>query len=85
VSAVKEYVADLKYLLEETDNAERKTFLRSFVKRIIVDSDRVTVEYKLPVLPLNEKKKTVVLPTVKLGGAEVTIGRTFFISFGLNI
>ena len=69
MSAVKEYVADLKDLLDEADNAERKAFLRSFVKRIVVKNDRVTVEYKLPVPPTNEKKKTVVLPTVKLGGA----------------
>ena len=72
MNAIKNYVADLKVLLEEADNAERKTFLRSFVKRIVVDNDRVTVEYKLPVPPANERKKDLVLPTVKLGGAEGT-------------
>ena len=72
MSAVKEYVADLKELLGEADNTERKAFLRSFVRRIVVDADKVTVEYKLPVPPENERKKVVVLPTVKLGGAEGT-------------
>ena len=69
MNAIKNYVADLKVLLEEADNAERKTFLRSFVKRIVVDNNSVTVEYKLPVPPANERKKDLVLPTVKLGGA----------------
>ncbi len=72
MSAVKEYVADLKELLEEADNTERKAFLRSFVRRIVVNADKVTVEYKLPVPPENERKKVVVLPTVKPGGAEGT-------------
>ena len=53
---IRDYVDDLKALLEEADNAERKTFLRSFVKRIVVDNDRVTLEYKLPVPPANERK-----------------------------
>ena len=69
MNSIKDYVDDLKVLLGEADNAERKTFLRSFVKRIVVDSDRVTVEYKLPVPPASERKKDLVLPTVNLGGA----------------
>ena len=72
MSAVKEYVADLEELLEEADNIERKAFPRSFARRIVVDADKVTVEYELPTPPENERKKVVVLPTVKLGGAEET-------------
>ena len=56
MNMIRDYVDDLKALLEEADNAERKTFLRSFVKRIVVDNDRVTLEYKLPVPSANERK-----------------------------
>ena len=69
VNTIRNYVDDLKVLLEEADNAKCKTILRSFVRRIVVDTDRVTVEYKLPVPPENERKQILVLPTVTLGGA----------------
>ncbi len=72
MKAVKDYVTDLKDLLEEAENTERKAFLRSFVERIMVDNNRVTVEYKFPVPPSNDGKKKIVLPTVKAGGAEET-------------
>ncbi len=72
VNTIRNYVDDLKVLLEEADNAKCKTILRSFVRRIVVDTDRVTVEYKLPVPPENDRKQILVLPTVTLGGAEGT-------------
>jgi hypothetical protein len=55
LNAIKDYVDDLKALLNEADSAECKTILRSFVRKIVIDADRVTVEYKLPV-PENERK-----------------------------
>jgi site-specific DNA recombinase len=79
-NAIKEYVDDLKALLDEADNARCKTILRSFVRRIVIDAGRVTVEYKLPVPPENERKKDLVLPTVTPGGAEGTIPRTETVS-----
>ena len=82
MSAVKEYIADLKDLLEQADNAERKTFLRSFVKMVIVDHDRATIEYKLPIPPTNEKKKILVLPIDTTSGLSDPIAQpkieTFF-------
>ena len=48
---VKIYADDLRGLLEESDITERKAFLRSFVKRIEVDKERVTVHYTLPMPP----------------------------------
>ncbi len=72
MNMIRDYVNDLKALLEEAENTERKAFLRSFVKRVVMDNDRVTIEYKLPIPPTNEKKKILVLPTVKPGGAEET-------------
>ena len=83
--AVKSYANSLKELLEESDIVESKAFLRSFIKRIDIIDDKTVIEYSLP-LPNEEATQTVgVLPTVTPGGAGVTIGRTFSISFGLGI
>ena len=61
--AVGAYVADLRHLLEESEVAQRKAFLRSFVKKIVVDKDRVKLYYNLPVPPDGRKVETVgVLP-----------------------
>ena len=83
MSSIREYVDDLKSLLEEADSADCKAMLRSFIKRITIDGSKVTVEYRLPIPPDNERKRELVLPTVKLGGAEVAIGRTFRFVFSL--
>ena len=43
IDIVKSYTKDLKSLLEESDITERKAFLRSFIKRIDINRDRVIV------------------------------------------
>ena len=70
INIVKSYTRDLKSLLEESDITERKAFLRSFIRRIEIDKDKVMVHYHLP-LPNNENRKAAeeVLPIVTLGGA----------------
>ena len=67
---VKTYAQDLKVLLQEADFIERKSFLRSFIKRIEVNEQQVVVHYNLP-LPQGRKMKdeVEVLPFVTLGGA----------------
>ena len=67
---VKSYARDLKTLLEEADVVRRKSFIKSFVKRIIVEGEHVKVEYGLP-LPESEKVKSQggVLTIDILGGA----------------
>ena len=56
-------------LLEEADFTERKTFLRSFIKRIVVNKKQVTIYYNLPIPPEEKKKQSVeVLPIVTPGG-----------------
>ncbi len=62
---------------EEADFIEQKAFIRSFVKRIEVDKEQVTLRYTLP-LPLNgmTSKSVEVLPIVTLSGAGGTIPRT---------
>ncbi len=66
---VKSYARDLRGLLEESELTERRAFLRSFVKRIEVDKEQVTVHYKLP-LPQDGKasEPCAVLPTATSSG-----------------
>ena len=47
---VTHYVADLRSLLSESPLAERKSFVRSFVKEVQVTGDEVLVKYTLPML-----------------------------------
>ena len=41
MNAIKDFVDDLKALLDEADSAKCKTIMRSFVRKTVVDSDRV--------------------------------------------
>ena len=67
---VKSYAQDLRGLLEEADFTERKTFLRSFIKRIVINKKQVTIYYNLPIPPEGGKQQSVgVLPIVTPGGA----------------
>ena len=47
IDVVKSYTRDLKALIEESDIAERKSFLRSFIKRIEINRNEVVVHYHL--------------------------------------
>ncbi len=69
VKKVKSYAEDLKSLLQESDFTQSKAFLRSFVKRIEIDGDKVVIKYNLT-LPAGEKRDKVeeVLPIDTLGG-----------------
>jgi hypothetical protein len=66
---IKSYANDLSHLLEETDAIERKSFLKSFVKKIIVNKGQVTIHYALSMLPdKREQEQIGVLPIVTSGG-----------------
>ncbi|MFC1962598.1 hypothetical protein ACFLWB_01170 [Chloroflexota bacterium] len=81
---VRSYSEDLKILLEESDFAESKAFLRSFIKKIVISVEKATIYYSLPMPPDRKKKQQIaVLPIVIPGGAGVTIGRTFHVTFQL--
>ena len=45
------YVEDLRNVLSESPLAERKSFVRSFVKEVKVTGDEVLVTYTKPMLP----------------------------------
>jgi hypothetical protein len=80
------YASDLRSLLGESDIAESKSFLRTFLRKIVVGKEQVTVYYNLPVpTGRNETKTAEVLPMVTPSGDGVTIGRTFELVFSLTI
>ena len=61
--AVSAYATDLRNILEESEVAQRKAFLRSFVKKIVVDKEKARLYYKLPVPPDGRRMEEVrVLP-----------------------
>jgi hypothetical protein len=83
-AVVKEYVQDLKKLLEESSIVEQKVFLKSFVDRIEVDDSEMKVVYTIPIPPDNAPAETVgVLPFVHDGPPLRTKGKTFSMTFPL--
>ena len=63
------YVADRRDLLNESSLAERKTFIRSFVKEVKVTGDEALLTYTIPMLPRGvTEEKLPVLPIVHHGG-----------------
>jgi len=80
---VKTYAQDLKVLLQEAEFTERKSFLRSFIKRIEINEKQAVVHYNLPI-PRDKKMKgeKEVLPIDTLGGPSESIAqpkiKTFF-------
>ena len=69
------YVKDLWRILEVGTAEERKEFLKSFVKRIFWKDPEVTVEYTLPVPPLelNLRPEEEVVHIVNVGGVLWTL------------
>lgn len=69
LKTVKRYVADLRSLLEESSLAERKSFIRSFVKEVKVTGDEALLTYTMPLPPQGTSEERVrVLCSVHHGG-----------------
>jgi site-specific DNA recombinase len=67
---VRNYVRDLKQLLEESELVKKRAFLKSFVDRIEVGESTVKVNYTIPMPPSNLAIETVgVLPIIQNGSA----------------
>ena len=63
INIMASYVTDLRNILDESDVAQRKAFLRSFVKKIVIEKERVKLYYNLPVPPDGRTIDTIgVLP-----------------------
>lgn len=66
---VRSYVADLHSLLAGSELAERKAFVRSFVREVRVTGDEVVLTYTMPLTPSGSSIDRVgVLPIVPHGG-----------------
>lgn len=67
---VKSHAQDLLCLLEEGDFTQSKSFLRSFVKKVIINGDKAKIMYRIPVTPDGKRSQSVgVLPIEPFGGA----------------
>jgi len=65
---VRSYVADLRNLLTRSELAERRAFIRSFVKEIRVTGDEVIITYTMPLISNGSSvDKIGVLPIVQHG------------------
>ena len=65
------YVSELRDFLSESPLAERKSFVKSFVKEVRVTGDEATLAYTIPMLPKGATDEILpVLSTVHYGGAE---------------
>jgi hypothetical protein len=63
LETVKAYAQDLRNLLEEADFIQSKTFLRSFVKKVIINGDKAKIQYRLPMPPDGKRNQSIgVLP-----------------------
>jgi site-specific DNA recombinase len=63
IGAVRSYVIDLQNVLDQSEVAQRKAFLRSFVKKIVVEQDAVKLYYNVPLPPDDKRMEKVgVLP-----------------------
>jgi len=84
LDVVTAYANDLRNLLTENPLAERKAFIRSFVKEIKVIGDDVSLTYTLPPVPDENTEDEAVLSTVRYGGRYCTIGGTFKLVFAIQ-
>jgi len=84
VETVKSYVEDLRNLLEDSSLAERKSFIKSFVREVRVASSDVLLSYTIPLSAGGLSQETLVVPPiVHDGGRSRTVGRTFTLSFSI--
>jgi len=69
VSTITSYVEGLRSLLSQSSLAERKSFVKSFVKEIRVRGSEVTINYTMPLsVATVSEKVTSVPPIVHDGG-----------------
>ena len=58
LETVTSYVDDLRTLLNESSLAERKSFIRSFVKEVRVTGNEVLLTYTIPLPPTGISQET---------------------------
>ena len=81
ITTVTRYVEDLRDLLSESSLAERKSFIKSFVKEVKVTGNNVLLTYTIPLPPKGLiTEEMPVLSIVHSGGPKKTFAKpeTFF-------
>ena len=73
INEIKNYVDDLRGVLNSASILEQKAFLRSFVKGIDVSKSEVTINYTLPMPPMNDYRETVGVLGFKQNGGRYWI------------
>jgi hypothetical protein len=64
MQTVKRYVEDLRSLLSESSLAERKAFIRSFVKEVKVTANDVLLTYTIPMGPAGLSEEEMMVPSI---------------------
>ncbi len=86
VETIAAYARDMRDFLAESELTERRAFIESFVKEIVVTPDDALLRYTMPMpedslIPGGATEKVAldgaVLPIVKNGGPSVTVIQTF--------
>ncbi len=81
------YAQDLRVFLNESELTERRAFIESFVKEIVVVPDNAVVRYTIPMpddspIPGRDVEEMTqngsVLSTVPVGGPKGTVDGTIF-------
>jgi hypothetical protein len=80
--AIVAYAKELAYILSESSFLQRKTFLRTFIQKIEVNPETVTVDYTLPI-PIDKDRTSSkeVLYINRIGSPSCSIYRTFRATF----
>ena len=87
IERIAAFAEDLGEFLKDGELTEKRAFISSFVEEIVVEPDRATIRYTLP-LPMDVPTAGMdaedvsiprpVLSTVNGGGPKLTIGKTVF-------
>ena len=64
IKTVTNYVNELRDLLSESSITERKSFIKSFVKEIIVTGDQVKIEYTIPIENESFSEQSLAVPHI---------------------
>ena len=64
METVKSYVEDLRNLLEDSSLAERKSFIKSFVREVRVTGTEVLLSYNIPLSAGAASQEILVVPPI---------------------
>ena len=64
LETVKDYVEDLRNLLEESPLAERRSFIKSFIREVRVTGTEVLLTYNMPLSAGSLSEETLVVPPI---------------------